>query len=171
MANFNLDPVHSGVNFSIQHLVISNVKGRFNDFTADITGDFHDLSSLKGTFTVQANSIDTKVEDRDNHLKSEDFLNVEQYPEIKFEIISVDDRSVTGNVTIKDKTQKETFDLDYKGISLNPLNNKNTAGLVITGELDREKYGVTFNQPLETGGFLLGKTLNVEFDLEFPIEE
>ena len=146
MANFNLDPVHSGVNFSIQHLVISNVKGRFN-------------------------SIDTKVEDRDNHLKSEDFLNVEQYPEIKFEIISVDDRSVTGNVTIKDQTQKETFDLDYKGISLNPLNNKNTAGLVITGELDREKYGVTFNQPLETGGFLLGKTLNVEFDLEFPIEE
>ncbi|MCO7044554.1 YceI family protein, partial [Staphylococcus hominis] len=111
------------------------------------------------------------VEDRDNHLKSEDFLNVEQYPEIKFEIISVDDHSVTGNVTIKDQTQKETFDLDYKGISLNPLNNKNTAGLVITGELDREKYGVTFNQPLETGGFLLGKTLNVEFDLEFPIEE
>ena len=171
MANFNLDPIHSGVNFSIQHLVISNVKGRFHDFDADITGDFHDLSSLKGTFTVQANSIDTKVEDRDNHLKNEDFLNVEQYPEIKFEIISVDDRSVTGNVTIKDQTQKETFDLDYKGISLNPLNNKNTAGLVITGELDREKYGVTFNQPLETGGFLLGKTLNVEFDLEFPIEE
>ena len=171
MANFNLDPVHSGVNFSIQHLVISNVKGRFNDFDADITGDFHDLSSLKGTFTVQANSIDTKVEDRDNHLKSENFLNVEQYPEIKFEIISVDDHSVTGNVTIKDQTQKETFDLDYKGISLNPLNNKNTAGLVITGELDREKYGVTFNQPLETGGFLLGKILNVEFDLEFPIEE
>ena len=68
MANFNLDPVHSGVNFSIQHLVISNVKGRFNDFDADITGDFHDLSSLKGTFTVQANSIDTKVEDRDNHI-------------------------------------------------------------------------------------------------------
>ncbi|MGW9855847.1 polyisoprenoid-binding protein YceI [Staphylococcus hominis] len=171
MANFNLDPVHSGVNFSIQHLVISNVKGRFNDFTADITGDFHDLSSLKGTFTVQANSIDTKVEDRDNHLKSEDFLNVEQYPEIKFEIISVDDHSVTGNLTMKGQTQEETFNLDYKGISLNPLNNKNTAGLVITGELDREKYGVTFNQPLETGGFLLGKTLNVEFDLEFPIEE
>ena len=171
MANFNLDPIHSGVNFSIQHLVISNVKGRFNDFTADITGDFHDLSSLKGTFTVQANSIDTKVEDRDNHLKSEDFLNVEQYPEIKFEIISVDDHSVTGNLTMKGQTQEETFNLDYKGISLNPLNNKNTAGLVITGELDREKYGVTFNQPLETGGFLLGKTLNVEFDLEFPIEE
>lgn len=171
MANFNLDPVHSGVNFSIQHLVISNVKGRFNDFKADITGDFHDLSSLKGTFIVQANSIDTKVEDRDNHLKSEDFLNVEQYPEIKFEITSVDDHSVTGNVTMKGQTQQETFDLNYKGISLNPLNNKNTAGLVITGELDREKYGVTFNQPLETGGFLLGKTLNVEFDLEFPIEE
>lgn len=75
------------MNFSIQHLVISNVKGRFNDFDADITGDFHDLSSLKGTFTVQANSIDTKVEDRDNHLKSEDFLNVEQYLKLNLKLL------------------------------------------------------------------------------------
>ncbi|GGG92177.1 polyisoprenoid-binding protein [Staphylococcus pragensis] len=171
MANFNLDPVHSGVNFSIQHLVVSNVKGRFNDFDADITGDFNDLSSLQGTFTVQANSIDTKVEDRDNHLKGADFLDVEQYPEIKFEITKVDDHSVTGNLTMKDHTQEETFDLDFKGISLNPLNGKNTAGLVITGKIDREQYGITFNQQLETGGFLLGKSLDVEFDLEFPIEE
>ncbi|MGX0194206.1 YceI family protein [Staphylococcus haemolyticus] len=171
MANLNLDPAHSGVNFSIQHLVVSNVKGRFNEFDANISGDFNDLSSLQGTFTVQANSIDTKVADRDNHLKSTDFLDVENYPEIKFEITKVDDKSVTGNLTMKDQTHEETFDLDYKGTSLNPLNGKNTAGLVITGSLNREKYGITFNQQLETGGFLLGKDLNVEFDLEFPLED
>lgn len=171
MANFNLDSVHSGVNFSIQHLVVSNVKGRFNEFDADITGDFNDLSSLQGTFVIQANSIDTKVKDRDNHLKSADFLDVENYPKIKFEITKVNENSVTGNLTIKDQTQEETFDLDYKGISLNPLNGKNTAGFVITGSINREKYEITFNQQLETGGFLLGKDLDVEFDLEFPIEE
>lgn len=80
-------------------------------------------------------------------------------------------KSVTGNLTMKDQTHEETFDLDYKGTSLNPLNGKNTAGLVITGSLNREKYGITFNQQLETGGFLLGKDLNVEFDLEFPLED
>ncbi|WP_368883985.1 YceI family protein, partial [Staphylococcus haemolyticus] len=116
-------------------------------------------------------SIDTKVADRDNHLKSADFLDAENYPEIKFEITNVDDKSVTGNLTMKDQTHEETFDLDYKGTSLNPLNGKNTAGLVITGSLNREKYGITFNQQLETGGFLLGKDLNVEFDLEFPLED
>lgn len=138
MANLNLDPAHSGVNFSIQHLVVSNVKGRFNEFDANISGDFNDLSSLQGTFTVKANSIDTKVADRDNHLKSADFLDAENYPEIKFEITNVDDKSVTGNLTMKDQTHEETFDLDYKGTSLNPLNGKNTAGLVITGSLNRE---------------------------------
>ena len=71
---------------------------------------------------------------------------------------------------MKNQTHEETFDLDYKGTSLNPLNGKNT-GLVITGSLNREKYGITFNQQLETGGFLLGKDLNVEFDLEFPLED
>ena len=125
MANLNLDPTHSGVNFSIQHLVVSNVKGRFNEFDANISGDFNDLSSLQGTFTVKANSIDTKVADRDNHLKSADFLD-ENYPEIKFEITNVDDKSVTGNLTMKNQTHEETFDLDYKGTSLNPLNGKNT---------------------------------------------
>ena len=138
MANLNLDPAHSGVNFSIQHLVVSNVKGRFNEFDANISGDFNDLSSLQATFTVKANSIDTKVADRDNHLKSADFLDAENYPEIKFEITNVDDKSVTGNLTMKDQTHEETFDLDYKGTSLNPLNGKNTAGLVITGSLNRE---------------------------------
>ena len=123
MANLNLDPAHSGVNFSIQHLVVSNVKGRFKEFDANISGDFNDLSSLQGTFTVKANSIDTKVADRDNHLKSADFLD-ENYPEIKFEITNVDDKSVTGNLTMKNQTHEETFDLDYKGTSLNPLNGK-----------------------------------------------
>ena len=124
MANLKFRPSTFRVNFSIQHLVVSNVKGRFNEFDANISGDFNDLSSLQGTFTVKANSIDTKVADRDNHLKSADFLDAENYPEIKFEITNVDDKSVTGNLTMKDQTHEETFDLDYKGTSLNPLNGK-----------------------------------------------
>ena len=88
MANLNLDPAHSGVNFSIQHLVVSNVKGRFNEFDANISGDFNDLSSLQGTFTVKANSIDTKVADRDNHLKSADFLDVKTTQKLNLKLLT-----------------------------------------------------------------------------------
>ena len=88
MANLNLDPAHSGVNFSIQHLVVSNVKGRFNEFDANISGDFNDLSSLQGTFTVKANSIDTKVADRDNHLKSADFLTLKTTQKLNLKLLT-----------------------------------------------------------------------------------
>ena len=88
MANLNLDPAHSGVNFSIQHLVVSNVKGRFNEFDANISGDFNDLSSLQGTFTVKANSIDTKVADRDNHLKSADFLDAKTTQKLNLKLLT-----------------------------------------------------------------------------------
>ena len=171
MTKFNFDPAHSVVEFSVKHLMISNIKGRFTEFDANLDGDLNDLSSLSGDFTINANSIDTRVEDRDGHLRSGDFLDVENYPEIKFDVTKVDGKSVTGNLTIKDVTEEETFELSYEGQSKNPLNGATTAGFIANGTINREKYGVTFNQPLETGGVMIGKDINFQVSLEFALED
>ncbi|MEQ6960663.1 YceI family protein [Staphylococcus arlettae] len=171
MTKFNFDPAHSVVEFSVKHLVISNIKGRFNDFEASLEGDLNDLSTIKGGLTIKADSIDTRVGDRDNHLRSADFLDVENYPEIKFDVTKVDGKSVTGNLTIKDVTEEETFELSYEGQSKNPLNGATTAGFIANGTINREKYGVTFNQPLETGGVMIGKDINFQVSLEFALED
>lgn len=171
MTKFNFDPAHSVVEFSVKHLVISNIKGRFNEFEASLDGDLNDLSTIKGGLTIKADSIDTRVGDRDNHLKSGDFLDVDNYPEIKFDVTKVDGKSVTGNLTIKDVTEEETFELSYEGQSKNPLNGATTAGFIANGTINREKYGVTFNQPLETGGVMIGKDINFQVSLEFALED
>ncbi|PTF23295.1 polyisoprenoid-binding protein, partial [Staphylococcus cohnii] len=147
------------------------IRGRFNDFEASLEGDLNDLSTIKGGLTIKADSIDTRVGDRDNHLRSADFLDVENYPEIKFDVTKVDGKSVTGNLTIKDVTEEETFELSYEGQSKNPLNGATTAGFIANGTINREKYGVTFNQPLETGGVMIGKDINFQVSLEFALED
>lgn len=171
MTQFNFDPAHSAIEFSIKHLAISNVKGRFDDFEANISGDINDLSSIKGDVVIKANSIDTGVKDRDQHLQSGDFFDVENYPEIKFSIKSVNDNSVTGDVTIKGETHEETFDAKLLGISKNPMNGADTAGFVVDGTINRDQYGITFNQALETGGMLLGKDVKFQVSLEFALED
>ncbi|MFQ3852378.1 YceI family protein [Staphylococcus sp. 2S1] len=171
MTTFNFDPRHSVVEFSIKHLMISNVKGKFKDFDVNLEGDINDLSSLKGTAVIKAESVDTNVADRDGHLRTGDFFDTENYPDIKFEITSVDEKSVTGNLTIKDVTQEETFDASYEGTSKNPLNGAQTAGFIVNGTINREKYGMTFNQKLETGGVMVGKDVKFQTSLEFALED
>jgi len=171
MTKFNFDPAHSVVEFSVKHLMISNIKGRFTDFNANIEGNIEDLNSIRGNFTIDANSIDTRVGDRDAHLRGEDFLDVANHPEIKFEITKADEKSITGNVTIKGVTNEETFDLSYEGQSKNPMNGATTVGFVVNGSINREKYGITFNQALETGGVMIGKDVKFQVSLEFALED
>ena len=171
MAKLTFDKAHSAVEFSIKHLVISNIKGRFQDFDIQAEGDTNDLSSLKATVVIQANSIDTGVEDRDNHLRTGDFFDIENHPEIKFETTSVSNNKVTGNLTIKGQTHEETFDVEFPGVSKNPMNGAQTVGFVVNGKIDREKYGITFNQALETGGVMIGKEVKFEVSAEFAVEE
>ncbi|MGO1632387.1 MAG: YceI family protein [Staphylococcus equorum] len=171
MTTFNFDPAHSVVEFSVKHLMISNVKGKFKDFDVNLEGDINDLKSLKGTAVIKADSIDTNVADRDGHLRSGDFFDSENYPDVKFEITSVDEKSVTGNLTIKDVTEEETFDASYEGSSKNPLNCATTAGFIVNGTINREKYGMSFNQKLETGGVMVGKDVKFQASIEFALED
>ncbi|AMY06355.1 polyisoprenoid-binding protein [Staphylococcus condimenti] len=171
MTKFTFDPAHSSIEFQVKHLMVSKVKGSFTQFNADLSGDLNDLSSLKGSASIDVKSIDTNQEDRDNHLRTNDFFDADNHPEIKFEIKDVAKDKVTGDLTIKGVTNEETFDLDFEGVSKNPLNDTNVAGFTVSGKVDREKYGMSFNQTLETGGVLIGKDVKFEADLEFIVED
>ncbi|TDL94354.1 polyisoprenoid-binding protein [Macrococcus brunensis] len=171
MTNFKLDPVHSSVAFSIKHLMVSKVKGEFKEFDGELSGDVSDVSSLQFKGSVKVDSIDTRNADRDGHLKSADFFDAEQYPEITFVSKSITDSKVTGDLTIKGETREETFDIEHNGVSKNPMSGGQVTGIIVTGKINREDYGITWNQALETGGVMVSKDVAFEVGLEFAIEE
>ncbi|MGG3846006.1 YceI family protein [Aeribacillus composti] len=174
MANFQLDKVHSSISFQVKHLMVSKAKGEFTQFDVEVDGDVDQLESAKVKVTVQASSIDTKNEDRDNHLRSGDFFDVENYPVITFvsesiKKVSDDDYEVTGKLTIRNVTRTETFKVEFNGQSKNPLDGSFVAGFDVEGKINREDYGLTWNAALETGGFLIGKDVKLFGSFEFVI--
>ncbi len=170
MANLKFDPVHSTLEFGVKHLMVSKVKGTFTDYSVDVSGDIDDNNSLQSVLTINVDSIDTGNADRDNHLKSADFFNVDENKQIVFKTTKVSENSITGELTLAGQTHEETFDFKNHGVSDNPLSGGQVVGFSVSGKIDREKYGMNFNKPLETGGFLLGKEVEFEFDGEFAIE-
>ncbi|MCD3218875.1 YceI family protein [Mammaliicoccus sciuri] len=171
MTNFNFDKAHSSLEFTVKHLMVSRVKGTFEDYNVEVSGDINDFSTLKATVTIKADSINTKNADRDAHLKSADFFSADENPNITFETKSISEDSITGDLTIAGVTHEETFDVDFNGVSKNPLNGETVTGFAVTGKIDREKYGVSFNQALETGGVMIGRDVKFEASAEFGLSE
>lgn len=171
MAKYNFDQVHSTLDFSIKHLMVSKVKGTFDDYHVELSGDLNDFSTVKATVKIDVDSINTGNKDRDNHLKSADFFNTDENKEITFKTTKITEDSVTGDLTIAGQTHEETFDFDFNGISVNPMSGGKVTGFYVSGKINREKYGVDFNQALETGGVMIGKDVKFEADAEFSVEE
>ncbi|WP_188205599.1 YceI family protein [Alkalibacillus aidingensis] len=176
MANVTLDKVHSAVNFQVKHMMVSKAKGEFQNFDVDFTGDINDLQSANVKATIYTDSIDTNNEDRNGHLKSEDFFNVEQYPEITIESklvkkINDSEYEIVADVTIKGVTNEETFKVEANGVAKDPMSGSMVAGFDVEGSINREDYGLTWNAPLETGGVLIGKEVKLQASFEFVIEE
>jgi len=165
-----IDTTHSAVDFSVKHMMISRVKGSFNEFTADVEADVTDLTTAKINFTIDVNSVDTRSTDRDNHLRSGDFFDVEKYPSITFVSTDVkkigdDEYELTGDVTIKDVTKQETFTVEYEGSGQDPWGNEKV-GFTANGKLNRKAYGLTWNQTLETGGVLVGEDIKINLQIQ-----
>ena len=165
-----VDAVHSSIDFSIKHLVIAKVKGNFQSFEATIEADPEDLTTADIEFTVDIASIDTRNADRDNHLKSADFFDIENYPNLTFKstkIIKTDDGEydVTGDLSLHGLTRPETFKITYEGTAKDPWGNEKV-GFSGTGTINREDYGLTYNAALETGGVLIGSKVNVTIEIE-----
>lgn len=165
---YNLDGSHSHVGFTVKHLMVAKVRGSFNTATATITiADEPTASAVE--VSIDASSIDTRDEGRDGHLRSGDFLDVEQFPALTFTSTSVSPKGdrweVTGDLTIKDVTKSTVLTVEFEGGSVDPWGNARI-GFSATGEINREEFGLTWNQALETGGFVVGKNIKLEIEAE-----
>jgi polyisoprenoid-binding protein YceI len=164
-----IDPAHSSVQFIARHMMFSKVRGRFREFSGVIdVEEVPEESSVD--VTIVAASIDTGDEDRDRHLRMPDVLDVERFPEIRYRSTSVraedtDRWKVTGDLTLRDVTRPVTLDVEFCGAAVDPWGNVR-AGFLGTGEINREDFHITWNQALETGGFLVGKGVKIELDVE-----
>ncbi|MBM7566598.1 YceI family protein [Paenibacillus sacheonensis] len=165
-----IDATHSSVDFTIKHMMIAKVKGAFHEFSAEIEADPNDLTTANIQFTVALASIDTRNADRDNHLRTGDFFDIENYPTMTFQstsIVKTDDGEydVTGNVTLRGLTRPETFQVTYEGSGKDPWGNEK-AGFSAKGALKRSEFGLTYNAVLETGGVLIGDEVKFTIELE-----
>jgi polyisoprenoid-binding protein YceI len=165
---YEIDPTHSAAEFVVRHLGLAKVRGRFNEFTGRITiGDDPFDSSLSGT--IQAATIDTRNADRDTHLRSADFLDVENHPALEFRTTAVRrggaDWLLDGELTIRGTTRPVTLSVEFEGATTDPWGNQRI-GFSATAEVDRGEFGLTWNQPLEAGGWLVGKQVRIELSTE-----
>jgi polyisoprenoid-binding protein YceI len=166
---FAIDPAHTRVGFVARHLMVSKVRGSFTQVSGEITVAEDPLTSTV-TVRIPAASIDTGVADRDNHLRSGDFLDVEKYPELTFRSTRVlqpsdNEFKLVGELTIRDVTREVTLDVEFDGVATSPWGQEVIA-FSATTEIDREEFGITWNQALETGGVLVGKKVKIEIEAE-----
>jgi len=165
------DPAHSEITFKIKHLMITNVKGSFNKFDASLVSSDDEFNNSSATGTIDVASITTNNEDRDNHLKSAEFFDAEQFKTIDFvstsiEKVDAENGKLNGNLTIKGVTKEVSFDLEFGGLSKDPWGNIKT-GFSLNGVINRDVFGLTWNAALETGGFLLGSEIKVSGEFQF----
>jgi polyisoprenoid-binding protein YceI len=162
---FDLDPAHTTIGFSARHLMVSRVRGQFTDFTGSITVAEDPMAS-SAEATIKTASIDTRQPDRDAHLTSADFLEVEKYPDILFRTVRVTARqggtfTILGDLTIKDVTREVELTLELEGVATTPYG-KQVLGFSLTGEIDRDEFGITYNMVLETGGVMISKNIKID---------
>jgi len=166
---WDLDPSHSSVNFSARHLMVSKVRGRFTSFSGSITIADDPLRSSV-TASIDAASIDSRDEKRDGHLKSPDFLDVDQHPTLTFASSAVrpdGDGSYTvhGDLTIRGTTRPVTLSLEYNGVQTDPWGGIRI-GFDARTELSRKDFGLEWNVPLDGGGVLVGDKITIELEIE-----
>lgn len=170
---FALDPVHTHVGFSVRHMMVSKVKGQFGSVAGTVT-IAEDPQASHVEADIEVASIDTRDDTRDGHLRSPDFFDAEAFPTITYRSSSVTSVgkgrfSVVGDLTIRDVTRPVELEVSYEGAAQDPWGNQRI-GISASGEVDREAFGLTWNQALETGGVLVGKTIRIDIDAEAVLQ-
>ena len=167
---WTIDPQHTHVDFSVRHLMIATVKGRFGEVEGTVTFDPTDARDAKVDVKIAAASIDTRVTDRDNHLRSADFLDVENHPAIRFtgsrvEKLGNDRYRLTGALTIRGVTREVPLEVELQGTVKDPWGNEK-AGYSATGVINRHDFGLNWNAALETGGVVVGAEVKITLEGE-----
>ncbi len=166
---WNLDPTHTDVIFAAKHMMVTTVRGKFGTVSGSVKLDPENPTASTGSFTIAAASLNTGVDQRDGHLRSADFFDVENHPEITFVATAVvpkggDDYAVTGDLTIRGTTRPVTLDTEFLGL-FTAMDGARRAGFHATAKLDREDWGLTWNVGLEAGGWLVSREIKLEIDL------
>jgi polyisoprenoid-binding protein YceI len=164
---YNIDPMHSSVGFSVTHMVINKVRGKFTEFTGTVTVDGKSVEGAKGT--IQTKSVDTGIPRRDNHLRSADFFDATKYPTITFEVKRTekkgDDTVLIGDFTMHGVTKELSLPVTISGPIKDPMGSTRI-GLEGKTKLNRKDYGLKYNQMLETGGMVVGDEIEIEINAE-----
>ncbi|MFE0589918.1 YceI family protein [Micromonospora echinospora] len=166
---YAIDPSHSRIGFVARHAMVTKVRGSFNDFEGRVVFDGDDPSATEVTVTIQATSIDTRNAQRDEHLRSNDFLAMETHPEITFASTAFrqtgpDTFDLTGDLTVRGVTHPVTVPFTYEGAATDPFGNLRV-GFEGSVTINRRDYGVTWNAALETGGVLVSEKIVLEFEV------
>jgi polyisoprenoid-binding protein YceI len=166
---YTIDPTHSRIGFVARHAMVTKVRGSFNEFAGHGSFDAEDPSRSHVELTIEAASIDTRNADRDAHLRSNDFFEMEQYPRITFTSTAVEPAGgnryrVTGDLTIKGVTNPVTVDFEYTGHSVDPFGN-HRIGFEGHATVNRKDWGISWNAALDTGGVLVSEKVTLEFEV------
>jgi len=166
-----IDPAHSEISFKVKHLMITNVKGEFKSFEGEVSSNGNEFIGDSIKFTLKADSIFTNAADRDTHLKSPDFFDVENFKELTFtgaSLQKVDDENfkLTGVLTMKGISNNVTLDVEFGGVNKDPWGNEK-AGFSISTKINRKDWGLNWNAALEAGGVLVGEEVKISGDLQF----
>ena len=172
---WQLDPAHSSIEFSVKHMMMTTVRGRFKDVQATLTGDRDHPEAAGVEVTIAVASIDTGVGDRDAHLRGPDFFDVERFPQIAFRSTRIegnppkqegDEFGLVGDLGIHGSSMEVVLDCQYQGRGTDPWG-KTRAGFSFRTEIDRREWGLKWNQALETGGVLVANKVRVEGEVQF----
>lgn len=168
---WTLDPTHSELAFKVRHMMITNVKGEFRKFDARIESNGADFTKSSIDVTIDAASIFTNEDQRDGHLKSADFFDVENYPALafkgtSFKKVGEDEYKLTGILTIKDVSKEVELDVEFGGINKDPWGNEK-AGFSLEGKINRKDFGLNWNAALETGGVLVSDEVKIAAEVQF----
>lgn len=175
LANYTIDPAHSEVRFVVRHMGFSRVRGRFERFSGSIRLQPDQLSSLETEIEIDARSINTDEEKRDEHLRTNDFLNAQEFQTISFKNTRVKEANaqtfkLEGDLTIRDVTKRIVLEATYLGDGADPWGGRRV-GFEASTIISRKEFGVNWNAILETGGFLVGDDVQIQIDVQAVLEE
>ncbi len=171
MATWNIDTAHSEVQFKVKHMVISTVTGAFKDFNGELVSEQDNLDNAKINLAIDVNSIDTRNEARDGHLKSADFFSADEFPNINVNVESISKKSddeyvLHSKVTIKGTEKSVDFKAAYGGVITDPYGNQRM-GLEVSGNLNRQEFGLTWSALTEAGGLVVSDDIRLVGNMEF----
>lgn len=169
--NWVADTAHSEVSFRVKHLMITNVKGNFTDYSVTAVTDDENFGTAELSFSANIASVNTGNEQRDGHLRSADFFDAENHPAMTFKSRSVtgfdgsSDFQVHGDLSIRGQSHPVTLDVEFGGVAKDPWGNTK-AGFTISGKINRKHWGLVWNAPTEAGGLLVGEEVKIHIDLQ-----